>query len=100
MLQYLFKPRERIEVACTVDLLNTAEFLHAHVELDGVYAELGDSVQVHDAPDHVAFGAHDVVRRTATITRATPLDRALTRLSAYLELTELYEVGFSPGRAR
>ena len=48
---------------------------------------------------HVAFGERLVVRRTATVVRAGPLDRLRARLEGYLELTELYEVSFSDGRA-
>jgi hypothetical protein len=99
MLQYLLPKGETIEVPCTVDLLNTEEFLHAHVVLDGVFAEAGDTVIVHDAPTEVLPGQQRVERRMATLTRATPIDRMITKFTAYLELTELYEVGFSPGRA-
>lgn len=91
---------ESVQVPCTVDLLNTAEFLHAHVELDGIDVGPGDTVVVHDAPHEVGFGEQRVERRMATVTRATALDRMVTKITAYLELTELYEVGFSAGRAR
>jgi len=100
MLQYFLKGGDSVQVPCTVDLLNTAEFVHAHVELDGIEVGPGDTVIVHDAPIHVAFGEHRVERRMATVTRATALDRIWTKITAYLELTELYEVGFSAGRAR
>jgi hypothetical protein len=99
MIQYLIGRRETLQTPCTVDLLRNGDFVHAHVELDGVEVGPGDTVQVHDAPSHVEFGDHIVVRRMATVTRATALDRLLTKISAYLELTELYEVGFSAGRA-
>jgi hypothetical protein len=99
MIGFLFKPREVVQTACTVDLLRTGEFLHAHVELDGVEVGPGDTVVVHDAPSEIAFGEHRVERRMATVTRANALDRILTKFTAYLELTELYEVGFSAGRA-
>ena len=74
--------------------------LHAHVVLDGdIQIQPGDEVMVHDAPTHVAFGERLVVRRTATVVRAGPLDRLRARIEGYLELTELYEVSFSDGRA-
>jgi hypothetical protein len=67
-----------IVVPCTVEIEHTHASLHAHVELDGdIIIEPGDEVVVHGAPLHAAFR---------------------TRLLAYLELTELYEVGFSAGR--
>jgi hypothetical protein len=100
MLQYLLGRGQSIQVPCTVDLLNTAEFVHAHVVLDGIEVGPGDSVIVHDAPSTIGFGEHRVERRMATVTRATALDRFVTKLTAYLELTELYEVGFSAGRAQ
>jgi hypothetical protein len=99
MIQHLMGGRQSVTTPCTVDILRNGEFMHAHVELDGIEVGPGDSVIVHDAPDHVEFGEHIVVRRMATITRATSLDRVLTKISAYLELTELYEVSFSAGRA-
>jgi hypothetical protein len=100
MLHYFLGGGASVQVPCTVDLLNTAEFVHAHVELEGIEVGPGDTVIVHDAPSTIAFGEHSVVRRMATVTRATALDRFVTKITAYLELTELYEVGFSAGRAR
>lgn len=100
MIHYLLGGGASVQVPCTVDLLNTAEFVHAHVELEGIEVGPGDTVIVHDAPTAFAFGEKSVVRRMATVTRATALDRFVTKITAYLELTELYEVGFSAGRAR
>jgi hypothetical protein len=54
---------------------------------------------VHNAPTHVEFGERLVVRRIATVVRASLLDRLRARIEGYLELTELYEVSFSDGRA-
>jgi len=39
------------------------------------------------------------LRRTATVIRAGAVRRMLTCFAGYLELTELYEVSFSDGRA-
>lgn len=100
MTRLLWGRPQQIEVPCIVDLEQTSEFLHAHVELEGIEVEHGDTVLVHDAPTSVPFGERRIERRMATVTRASALDRALTRVSAYLELTELYEVGFSAGRAK
>ena len=68
--------------------------------LDGnIQIQPGDEVMVHDAPARVEFGERLVVRRTATVVRGGPLDRLRARVEGYLELTELYEVSFSDGRA-
>jgi hypothetical protein len=96
----LWRARQYIEVPCTVEIEQTSETLHAHVILDGdVEIAPGDAVQVHDAPTGVPFGERLVVRRTATVVRGNPLDRLRARIEGYLELTELYEVSFSDGRA-
>jgi len=94
---FLFRPQS-IEVPCTVDVEHTFESLHAYVELDGFEVGPGDRVTVHDAPTDVAFGEHVVCRRRATVQQATWLGRLVARVEGYLEITELYEVGFSEGR--
>ncbi len=88
----------QLDVPCTVDIAQTVESLHAHVELHGVQVGPGDAVLVHDAPTQVAYGEHLVCRRQATITRAGPLARLWTRLTSRFELSLLYEVSFSPER--
>ncbi len=87
------------QVPCTVEIEHTAESLHAHVELDGVEAGPGDQVVVHGAPTGVPFGERKIFHCYATVTRATLLGRLRAKIEGYLELTELYEVGFSDGRA-
>lgn len=88
------------DVPCTVEIEQTSETLHAHVVLDGdIHIQPGDEVMVQNAPTHVEFGERLVVRRTATVKRAGPLDRLRARIEGYLELTDLYEVSFSDGRA-
>jgi hypothetical protein len=89
-----------VEVPCTVDIENTPDSVHAYVELDGVEVGPGDQVIVHDAPADAPFGTQHFYYRRATVVRATPVERLKARLAGYLELTELYEVGFSEGRAR
>ena len=89
----------RVDVPCTVDIAQTVESLHAHVELHGIDVGPGDSVQVHDAPTVVGYGEHLVCDRQATVTRASWLGRLWTRASSRFELTLLYEVSFSPGRS-
>ena len=89
-----------VEVECLVEIEQTPESLHAHVTLEaGFEIEPGDEVQVHDAPTAVPYGERLVVQRTATVTRAGPLERMRTRFAALLELTELYHVGFEPKEA-
>jgi hypothetical protein len=90
--------RQRIDVPCTIDIENTFESLHAYVELDGnLPIHPGDEVLVHGDPVRVPYGERVTLRRRATVTRATALERWWTKLIARLELTELYEVSFSSG---
>lgn len=98
MLRLLERSRS-FDVPCTIEIENTFESLHAHVALDGDIAiEAGDEVLVHGDVIRVPYGQKLVQRRQATVTRASGLGRALTKLAARLELTELYEVSFSSGR--
>lgn len=90
--------RTRFDTPCTIEIEHSNEFFHAHVELDGDIAiHPGDRVRVHGAAIRVPFGGKLVERRTATVTRATALERAWTRLKSRIEITELYEVSFSAG---
>jgi hypothetical protein len=86
--------RTTLEVPCTVEIANTFDSLHAHVDLEGVDVGPGDEVIVHDAPTTCARGETIRVRRTATVIRGNWLDRLKAKAEGYLELTELYEVGF------
>lgn len=91
--------RRRLDTGCTVAVEHTNERFEAHVELDdAVEIRPGDRVRVHGEPIRVAFGETLVVRRAATVERAGPLERALTRIKARFELAELYEVSFTPRR--
>jgi hypothetical protein len=56
-------------------------------------------VTIHGAPARIAFGECLNLRGTATVVRAGLLKRWLAHAAGYLELTELYEVSFSDGRA-
>jgi hypothetical protein len=87
------------EVPCTIEIEHTAQSLHAHVELEGVEVRPGDEVIIHDAPTTVPFGQQLVRHSRATVVRAGVLARMMARFRGYIELTELYEVGFSDGRA-
>jgi hypothetical protein len=94
-------PRTSFDTACRIAIEQSPEHFHAHVELAGDIAIYpGDRVRVHGAPIRIPFGHSAVHERVATVTRAGPLLRAWTRLTAYLDLTELYEVSFNPGKAR
>jgi hypothetical protein len=84
------------DVPCTVEVENTFESLHAHVELDGgVLIAPGDQVLVHGAPIRVPYGERATIRRMATVTRAGPLERLWTRLTGRAEFMELLEFSFS-----
>ena len=88
--------RQSEEVCCTLEVQNTFESLHAHVRLDGgVVVHPGDEVLVHGDPVAVPFGESRVMRRTATIRRAAPLERLWTRLTGDFEFMELCEFSFS-----
>ncbi len=88
-----------INVPCTIEIENTFESLHAHVSLDGDLAmNPGDEVLVHGEAVRVPYGQKLTLHRHATVTRASLLEQAWTRLLARFELTELYEVSFSSGR--
>lgn len=87
---------QTFDVPCTIEIERTRETLYAHVSLDGVLVDEGDEVTVREAPRRVAFGEAVVCRSQATVVKATAIGRFITRLKSYLELTELYEVGFQP----
>jgi hypothetical protein len=92
--------RQRFECPCTVAIENTADSLHAHVELDGDFILApGDSVRVIDAPERPPFGEKLVARRRAIVTRASALEQWWTRLAGNLELTGLYDVSFTEKRS-
>jgi hypothetical protein len=94
-----FRPR-RFDVGCSIEIEQTGESLHAHVVLDNdVEIRPGDEVTIHGAAIKVRFGDRLNLRRTATVIRAGAVRRLLTYFAGYLELTALYEVSFSDGRA-
>ena len=92
---------KRFDTPCTIRVEQSPDHFHAHVELAGdVALNPGDKVRVHGAPISVPFGHSAIFERQATVTRAGPFARAATRLAAYFDLKELYEVSFNPGRIR
>ena len=83
-------------VPCTVEVSHRFEELSAHVRFNnGATVNPGDTVLVHGEPVMAPFG--EVVRedRKATITRASGIERAWTRLTGDLEFIELCEFSFS-----
>ncbi|GAB5348288.1 hypothetical protein [Alteriqipengyuania sp. 357] len=88
----------RFDIPCRISVEQSDEHFHAHVELaEDVGIRPGDKVRVHGAPIQIAFGETAQFERMATVTRAGPLMREWTKLVAYLDLRELYEVSFSAG---
>lgn len=88
--------RQKEEVPCTVEVSHRFESLHAHVRFDnGAVVHPGDEVLVHGAPVLAAYGEVIVAQRTATITRASALERWWTRLTGDLDFMELCEFSFS-----
>ncbi len=94
-----FVTRLKQQTPCTIEIEHSESSLHAHVALDGDIAlRPGDRVRVHGEPIRVAFGQILVLRRDATVERAGWLERQWTRLASRFELSELYEVSFTPRR--
>jgi hypothetical protein len=95
----IFSGSREVEVPCTIEVSNTFESLHAHVELpDHIKVEPGDEVTVHGAPIVVPYGSSMTIERTATVRYASGLERAWTRLTGDLEFIELCEFSFSSGK--
>ena len=88
--------KKSVEVACTLEIENTFEALHAHLRLDGgVVVHPGDEVLVHGDPVEVPFGESRILHRRATIRRAGPVERLWTRMTGDFEFMELCEFSFS-----
>jgi hypothetical protein len=99
MIAVPFLIRRRQDTPCTIEIEHTERSLHAHVELEGQMAlQPGDRVRVHGEPIKVRFGDKMTLHRHATVERAGWLERQWTRIAARFELSELYEVSFTPGR--
>jgi hypothetical protein len=91
----LFSKRQE-DVPCTVEVSHRFEALHAHVRFNnGATVNPGDEVLVHGAPILARFGEVVVEDRTATITRATVLERWWTRMTGDFDFMELCEFSFS-----
>ncbi len=84
------------QAPCTVEVSHRFESLHAHVRFDnGAVVHPGDEVLVHGAPVMAPYGEVVVEKRTATITRASKLERLWTRATGDFEFMELCEFPFS-----
>jgi uncharacterized Zn finger protein len=88
--------RNQEQAPCTVEVSHRFESLHAHVRFDnGAVVHPGDEVLVHGAPVVAAYGEVVNEERLATITRASLIERAWTRLTGDFEFMELCEFSFS-----
>jgi hypothetical protein len=98
MIEQLGLGRERLNVPCTIEIENTWESLHAHVELEGVDVEPGDEVHVQGGEIVVPYGERLTLRRMATVTKAAAPERLWIRMTGDFEFMELLEFSFSSGR--
>jgi uncharacterized Zn finger protein len=88
--------RRKEEVPVTVEVSHRFESLHAHVRFNnGAVVHPGDEVLVHGRPVVARWGEVITEDRTATITRASLVERWWTRLTGDLEFMELCEFSFS-----
>ena len=88
--------REKEQVPCTVEVSHRFESLHAHVKFNnGAIIHPGDEVLVHGSPIVAAFGELIIEDRTATITRASLLERIWVRMTGDFDFMELCEFSFS-----
>ena len=88
--------RERETAPCTVEVSHRFESLHAHLRFDnGAVVHPGDEVEVEGPEILAPYGEVVTESRVATITRASALERAWTRLTGDLEFMEICEFSFS-----
>jgi hypothetical protein len=91
--------RQTIPTRCTVTVKHTEETLEAHVELDeGLLPDVGDRITVFGDPVRVEYGSSLEVRRDARLVRGSSFDKLWLKIRSMFEMTELYEVSFSPRR--
>ena len=89
-----FLARRTVTVPCTIDLENTHEHFHAHVDLKGVDIDIADEVLVHGAPDRIAINEVRTMESTATVKKASLPRRLWERVVGRTHIMEMYEVGF------
>ena len=91
-----FLTREIEKAPCTVTVSHRFEELSAHLRFNnGAVVYPGDSVLVHGPEIMAPYGEIVEEDRTATITRASGLERLWTRATGDLEFMELCEFSFS-----
>ncbi|MDG1290736.1 MAG: hypothetical protein P8O11_13620 [Lentibacter sp.] len=90
--------RTKETAPCTVTISHRFEELSAHVRFNnGAVIGPGDVVLVHGPEIMAAYGEVISEERTATITRASTVERAWTRATGDFEFMELCEFSFSEG---
>lgn len=88
--------RTHEQAPCRVTISHRFEELSAHVKfLNGAVVNPGDSVQVHGAEIMAPYGELVEEDRTATIIRASAVERLWTRWTGDFEFMELCEFSFS-----
>lgn len=88
--------RTRETAPCTVTISHRFEELSAHVKfLNGATIGPGDSVLVHGEEIMAPYGELIEEDRTATIIRASGIERLWTRMTGDFEFMELCEFSFS-----
>ena len=88
--------RTRETAPCTVTVSHRFEELSAHVRFDnGAVVYPGDTVQVQGPEIMAAYGELVEQKRTATIIRASRVERLWTRMTGNFEFMELCEFSFS-----
>ncbi|MEM6276038.1 MAG: hypothetical protein AAF714_03755 [Pseudomonadota bacterium] len=88
--------RDRETAPCTVTVSHRFEELSAHVRFNnGAVIHPGDMVEVHGAEIMAPYGEIVEEDRTATIIRASALERLWTRATGDFEYMELCEFSFS-----
>ena len=97
MIEGMRLGRTTIDVPCTIEIEHTWESLHAHVELEGLTVEPGDEVHVQGGEIVVPYGESRVLRRMATVTRASAPERLWVKMTGDFEFMELLEFSFSSG---
>lgn len=91
--------RRQVEVPCRIEVANTFDSLHAHVDLDRENdMQPGDEVLVHGDDIHADYGESFTLERRATVTRAGWMERAFTRVFGNFEFMELLDISFSDRR--
>lgn len=88
--------RTRETAPCLVTISHRFEELSAHVKfLNGAIIGPGDTVLVHGEEILAPYGEKIEEQRTATITRASGIERLWTRMTGDFEFMELCEFSFS-----